>query len=134
MPQPLPPPRFLHPTPGPTLLPVPDLPATHSVLTTRNAVCEHCGYHLSGTPIIEASARCPECGKLTHFQLRGSDNAHHPRDRGLGFAVMVGLFLIAVGIPLAFLVPNWALGIIALAIAVAALAVAPRLVRRWFGL
>ncbi|KAA0215001.1 MAG: hypothetical protein DYG94_03895 [Leptolyngbya sp. PLA3] len=111
-----------------------DTPTPEPILITRNAECEHCGYHLSGTPIVDRSARCPECGKLTHFQLRGSDNKTPPRDRGLGFAVMVGLFLIAVGVPIAFLVPTWALGIIALAIGVAALAVAPRLVRRWFGL
>lgn len=113
---------------------MPHATAHDSVLLTRNAVCEHCGYHLSGTPIVDGSARCPECGKLTHFRLRASDKTDQPRDRGLGFAVMFGLFLVAVGVPLAFLVPTWALGIIALAIAVATLAVAPRLVRRWFGL
>ncbi len=111
-----------------------DVPATAPVLTTRNAVCEHCGYHLSGAPIIDGSARCPECGKLTHFKLRASDNRAPARDHGLGFAVMIGLFLLAVGVPLAFLVPTWALGVIVLALAVAAIAVAPRMVRRWFGL
>lgn len=109
-------------------------PSTDLVLVTRNAMCEHCGYHLSGTPIIDDSARCPECGKLTHFRLRASDKSVRPRDRGLGFAVMVGLFVLAVGVPLTFIVPRWALGVIVLAMAVAALAVAPRLVRRWFGL
>lgn len=97
---------------------------------TRNAVCEHCGYHLSGTPIIDGSARCPECGQLTAFELHSSDNNEPRQRRGLGFTVAVSLFLVAVGIPIAFMLPRWALLIIVLGLAVAALAVAPRIVRR----
>ncbi|MCL4221094.1 MAG: hypothetical protein KJZ65_06965 [Phycisphaerales bacterium] len=113
---------------------MPDSSSTGPNLFTRNAVCEHCGYHLSGMPIIDESTRCPECGKLTHFRLQASDKPVQPRDRGMGFAVTVGIFLLAVGLPVSFLVPTWALGVIVLALAVAALAVAPRMVRRWIGL
>lgn len=104
-------------------------------VVTRNAVCEHCGYHLSGSIIADGETRCPECGQFTHFQLIPSDKPRlSDRERGLGFALTVGLFGLAVLIPLAFVLSGWALAVVVMVACVAVVALAPRIVRRLFGL
>ncbi|RMH12624.1 MAG: hypothetical protein D6695_06200 [Planctomycetota bacterium] len=97
---------------------------------TRNAVCEHCGYHLTGTAIVDGFTQCPECGKLSALTITSPDNHARERSRGFGFMLAATLFILAVGIPIAFMIPGWATLILVFALGVAVLATAPRLIRR----
>lgn len=95
----------------------------------RHAVCVHCGYHLAGIAVVDQAILCPECGELSRLE------AVAPRrrgDRGLGCLLMVGLLVLAVGVPVAFMMRSeWRL-IAGLAAAVILLAALPRVLRRVF--
>ncbi len=96
---------------------------------SRHSLCEHCGYYLEGTPIVDGAMRCPECGELSSLSL---ERPVKRGDRGLGCLLIAALVLTAIGVPLAFMVPaEWRL-IGGLAAAVIVLAIAPRALRRVF--
>lgn len=95
----------------------------------RHAVCEHCGYHLAGIAVVDQAIQCPECGKLSRLEVV---TPRRRGDRGLGCLVMVGLLVLAVGVPVAFMMRSeWRL-IAALAVAMVVLAALPRVLRRVF--
>jgi hypothetical protein len=100
-----------------------------AVQAVRHGLCEHCGYHFEGTPVIEGELRCPECGRLSDLSLEPPE---HRGDRGLGclliaaFAIVIPLVVIGLMAP-----TEWRL-VGGLAGAVVLLAVLPRTLRRVF--
>ncbi len=103
-----------------------DKPAEQT-LRARNSICLNCEYHLDGLEIVNGAAVCPECGAVNVYTLAAPVKT---RLRSRILFTSLGVFGLAMGVPLLFYVPSTT-NLVLLMVSVVALTwIVARLLRR----